>query len=112
MAEAGAHRDQSLARMVDGWNRRDADARAAAFADDAELIISGQHIRKRSVVREGYQHLFETMYQHSRLQAELGGVRLPRPHVAVTRVHGHLEYRPTSDVTRDAGFPVDAGVDQ
>jgi hypothetical protein len=45
---------------LDGWNRRDAETRAASFVDAAGCI-NGQHVRNRPVILEGRQRLFETI---------------------------------------------------
>ncbi|MFJ8751652.1 SgcJ/EcaC family oxidoreductase [Streptomyces sp. NPDC102441] len=73
------------ARMIEGWNRGDAAAFAADFAQDAELIdFDGTVHQGRDAVIAAQQPAFDTVLKGSRLvRSEVEFVRLVAPDAAV-----------------------------
>ncbi|MEV7346614.1 SgcJ/EcaC family oxidoreductase [Streptomyces sp. NPDC093544] len=73
------------ARMIEGWNRGDAAAFAADFAQDAELIdFDGTVHKGRDTVIAFQQPVFDTVLKGSRLvRSEVEFTRLVAPGCAV-----------------------------
>jgi uncharacterized protein (TIGR02246 family) len=110
---------QEIQDVVDdleaAWNLADARRFAAPFAPDADFInIRGEHHQGRSAIEQGHRHLFETVYQGSRVQFHLEGLRPLRTDVVIAFLRSHLVYggperrlagdaRPSFILTREAG---------
>jgi uncharacterized protein (TIGR02246 family) len=97
------------------WNLADARRFAAPFAPDADFInIRGEHHRGQPAIEQGHRHLFETVYQGSRVRFHLEGLRPLRTDVVIAFLRSRLEYgesarrldgdaRPALVLTREAG---------
>ncbi|MFF9907099.1 SgcJ/EcaC family oxidoreductase [Streptomyces olivaceus] len=73
------------ARMIEGWNRGDAAAFAADFAQDAELVdFEGTVHKGRDTVIAAQQPVFDTVLKGSRLvHGEVHFARVVAPDCAV-----------------------------
>lgn len=79
---------QDLVRTLEAaWNRHDARAFAAAFAEDAEFTnVFGMVQRGRAGIEAAHAPIFKTMFKDSRLTVTETRVRLVRPDVAAVDV--------------------------
>ncbi len=69
------------------WNRHDAHAFAAAFAEDAEFTnVFGMVQQGRAGIEAAHAPIFKTMFKDSRLTVAETRVRLIRPDVAAVDV--------------------------
>ena len=65
-----------VARMEAAWNRSDAEAWAAEFAEDADFIhVLGMHFTGRPAIVEGHRAIFDTIYKGSRYVASVEKIR-------------------------------------
>lgn len=70
--------------MIAAWNRGDAMAFAAPFADDATFIaFEGTALTGREAIVDFHQPLFDTQLKGTRLEGDVKLVRLLGPNVAV-----------------------------
>ncbi len=70
-------------RFVDAWNRHDAKAFAATFAEDADFTNwRGAGASGRSKIEEIHTGIFSTIYKESRLEHTGIKIRFIRPDVA------------------------------
>ena len=75
--------DRLVADMIAAWNRHDAAAFAAAFAEDAEFTnVFGMVQQGRAGIEAAHAPIFKTMFKDSVLTAAETRVRLIRPDVA------------------------------
>jgi uncharacterized protein (TIGR02246 family) len=71
------------AKLVEAWNRHDARALAAIFADDADFTnVFGMVAKGRAAIEALHAPLFETIFKDSRLSVTETLVRLIRADVA------------------------------
>jgi uncharacterized protein (TIGR02246 family) len=71
------------AKLVEAWNRRDARALAAIFAEDADFTnVFGMLAEGRAAIEALHAPLFRTIFKDSRLSVTETRVRLIRPDVA------------------------------
>jgi uncharacterized protein (TIGR02246 family) len=71
------------AKLVEAWNRHDARALAAAFADDADFTnVFGMVAKGRPAIEALHAPLFKTIFMDSTLTVTEIRVRLIRPDVA------------------------------
>jgi uncharacterized protein (TIGR02246 family) len=71
------------AKLVEAWNRRDAHALAAIFAEDADFTnVFGMLAEGRAAIAALHAPLFKTIFKDSRLSVTETRVRLIRPDVA------------------------------
>lgn len=76
-------------QLMDGWNRGDATAFAASFADTGDLVgFDGTHFTGREEIVAFHQPLFATHLKGSRLVGAVAGIKYPGPDVAVFHVRG------------------------
>jgi uncharacterized protein (TIGR02246 family) len=88
-----------LQHIVDGWNRGDAEAMAAAFDDDADYIVfNGIHLKGRQQIASLHQQLFDSFLKGTHLggggQGEGGpgnAVRFLTPDVALVHSRGGVQ---------------------
>jgi uncharacterized protein (TIGR02246 family) len=72
-----------VARLVEAWNRHDAHAFVAAFAEDAEFTnVFGMVQKGRAGIEAAHVPVFKTMFKDSRLAVKETRIRLIRPDVA------------------------------
>lgn len=77
------------AKLMEGWNKGDAEAFAAAFTEDGDLVgFDGSHFRGRREIAEFHQPLFDKWLKGSRLVGHVKKVRFLNPGLAVMHVHG------------------------
>jgi uncharacterized protein (TIGR02246 family) len=70
--------------MIAAWNRGDATAFAAPFAEDATFIaFEGTELTGRKAIVEFHQPLFETQLKGTRLDGDVRFVRFLSPDLAV-----------------------------
>ncbi|GAB3702924.1 SgcJ/EcaC family oxidoreductase [Corynebacterium nasicanis] len=75
----------------DAWNRADADALAALFAEDADFVnVVGLWWHKRSDIRRAHTYGFERIFPGSRITMETPRVRLLGSAAAVVHSRWHL----------------------
>lgn len=69
--------------LVEAWNRHDATAFAACFADDADFTnVFGMEAKGRDAIERFHAPVFRTMFRDSCLSATATRVRFLRPDVA------------------------------
>jgi uncharacterized protein (TIGR02246 family) len=70
-------------KLVDAWNRHDAQAFAATFAEDADFTnVFGMTAKGRKGVEDFHTPVFATMFKDSRLTVTEMRIRFLRPDVA------------------------------
>ncbi|QGV81974.1 SgcJ/EcaC family oxidoreductase [Streptomyces ficellus] len=75
--------------LVDAWRRRDADAYAAPFTDDATYVtFVGTYYQGRQDIADSHRVLFAKYLKGTRLADEVLDVRFPAPDVAVVTGRG------------------------
>jgi len=79
-------------RLAEAWNRNDADAYAALFAEDSDYVtFDGSHLKGRTVNAASHRALFETVLKGSRAAYEPDiAVRFLTPDVAVMHAYGSI----------------------
>ena len=78
-------------RFVDGWNRHDAKAFAAVFAEDADFTNwRGEGASGRSKIEEFHAPLFATIFKNSHQSYKAIKTRFIRPDVAAVEVHWEM----------------------
>ena len=83
--------DRLLAEMVAMWNRHDARAYAAIFADDADFTnVFGMSMHGRAAVERAHAAIFKTMFRDSILAITAAAVRFLRPDVASVDVRWRM----------------------
>lgn len=79
-------------QMIKGWNMKSGAEFAKPFAEDADyVIINGTQIKGRTVIAEGHQRIFDTIYKNSILSYTIEQLRFLRPDVAVVHILGLLK---------------------
>lgn len=72
-----------VAALVAAWNRHDAHAFAAVFAEDADFTnVFGMVQKGRAGIEAAHAPIFKTMFKDSQLSVSETRVRLIRPDVA------------------------------
>ena len=92
-------------RLMDGWNRENAEAFAAPFADDCDFIaFDGVRFRSRDELVRFHGPLFKTHLRGMRLVGDVTGVRFLGDDVAVVHARGEtiLRGRSTPAPERDS----------
>ena len=65
-----------VAKLEAAWNRGDAEAWAAEFAQDADFIhVLGLHFTGRQAIVEGHRTIFDTIYKDSRYTLAIEKIR-------------------------------------
>jgi uncharacterized protein (TIGR02246 family) len=71
------------AKLVEAWNRHDAHALAAIFAEDADFTnVFGMAVKGRAAIAALHAPLFKTIFKDSHLSVTETRARLIRPDVA------------------------------
>src|SRR5262245_18108203 len=84
---AGKAIEELVAALAAAWNRHDARAFAAAFAEDADFTnVFGMVQKGRAGIEAGHAPVFKTMFKDSHLTVTETRVRLIRPDVAAVDV--------------------------
>jgi uncharacterized protein (TIGR02246 family) len=82
--------------FVAGWNAADGARLASAFAQDADFTaVNGLRVRGRSLIGEGHDELFRTIFRDVTLASQVLSVRSLTPDVVA--VEAELSY-PTRDI--------------
>ncbi|TWT02098.1 SgcJ/EcaC family oxidoreductase [Reyranella sp. CPCC 100927] len=78
--------------LAEAWNRNDADAYAALFAEDCDYVaFDGSHLKGRAANARSHRALFETVLKGSRAVFEADiAVRFLTPDVAVMHGYGSI----------------------
>lgn len=86
--EAGEQAIRSIVdALVQAWNRHDAKAFVAVFAEDADFTnVFGMHAKGRVEIEGFHVPIFKTMFKDSRLEATETRLRFLRPDVAAAEV--------------------------
>jgi uncharacterized protein (TIGR02246 family) len=83
--------EELVAAETDAWNRGDAKAYAARFADDGGFTnVIGKVYYGRQAFEERHAELFETIYKGSVLKQSIGKLRFVRPDVAIVDIDVEL----------------------
>ena len=83
--------DRLVGDMVAAWNRHDAAAFAAAFAEDAEFTnVFGMVQQGRAGIEAAHAPIFMTMFKDSRLTATETKLRMIRPDVAAVELRWRM----------------------
>jgi len=78
-------------RFVDAWNRQDAKAFAAVFAEDADFTNwRGEGASGRSKIEEFHAPMFATIFKNSYQSYTAINTRFIRPDVAAVDVHWEM----------------------
>ena len=78
-------------RFVDGWNRHDAKAFAAIFAEDADFTNwRGEGASGRSKIEEFHAPMFASIFKNSHQSYKAIKTRFIRPDVAAVEVHWEM----------------------
>jgi uncharacterized protein (TIGR02246 family) len=84
-----ARPEQILSLFVEAWNRRDPDALASLFEDDAEFVnVTGLWWHDRASIRKAHAYGLERIFNESHLAIEETRVKQLSPDVAV--VHARM----------------------
>lgn len=79
-------------RMESAWNAGDGAAFAAPFAEDADFVnVRGDHMKGKSVIAQGHDGIFRTIYAGSVNSYTIESARLLRPDVALVHVDAALK---------------------
>jgi uncharacterized protein (TIGR02246 family) len=77
--------------LVVGWNRHDARAFVASFAEDADFTnVFGMHMKGRAAIEEMHTAIFRTMFKNSRLNVAEMRARFLRPDLAAVDVRWEM----------------------
>ncbi len=78
-------------RFVDAWNRHDAKAFAAVFAEDADFTnVRGEGASGRSKIEEFHAPMFASIFKNSHQSYSAIKTRFIRPDVAAVDVHWEM----------------------
>ena len=81
----------AVAQQAEAWNRHDAKAWAAAFADDAEFVnILGMRFQGRKEIERRHAELFASIFASSRVVVTTRAVRLLGKNAAVVETDYEL----------------------
>src|SRR5262245_45362680 len=76
-------------QAADAWAAGDAAAYAACFTSDADYVtFVGSHYQGRSAIEACHVPVFTRWQKHSRLDAEITGLRFLGPDVALVHTKG------------------------
>ncbi len=96
LAQAGSAADEQQIRAVvqsegDAWNRGDAQAFAAHYAEDGSFTnVIGQQLYGRDAFIAQHARIFSTIYKGSHNTFVIGKIKFLRPDVAVVDIDGTL----------------------
>jgi uncharacterized protein (TIGR02246 family) len=81
-------------QLMNGWNRGDGEAFAAAFAQDGDLIgFDGTHLKGIDEIVSFHQPLFEKWLKGTRLVGEVTSIKFLSPDVALMHAIGSTVMR-------------------
>src|SRR5215216_393973 len=93
-AEDEAAIKKIVVTLQDAWNAGSGTRFAAPFAEDADyVIVNGVRIKGRTVIAEGHQGIFDTIYKNSHMALEVESLRFLRIDVAVVHVAANLKLK-------------------
>lgn len=79
-------------RLEAAWNKADADAFAAEFAEDADFVnIRGDYHSGREAVAHGHAAIFGSIYAGSRIRYSVARLRELAPGVLLAHLDAHLQ---------------------
>ena len=82
-----------LDRMTEAWNRNDAEAYAALFAEDVDYVaFDGTHLAGRTANAASHAKLFETVLKGSRLVMNKADIRFLTGDVAIVHSVGTVMF--------------------
>lgn len=85
-------------QLMDGWNRGNAEAFAAPFCEDGDLIgFDGTHLKGRDEILSFHRPLFDKWLKGTRLVGRVKAVRFLGPDVALMHAVGGTVMRGKSD---------------
>jgi uncharacterized protein (TIGR02246 family) len=77
--------------LVVAWNRHDAGAFAASFAEDANFTnVFGMSVKGRGAIEALHEPIFRTMFKDSRLSVTETRIRFLRPDLAAVDVRWEM----------------------
>jgi uncharacterized protein (TIGR02246 family) len=83
--------EEIVVRLTDAWNRHDAAALAALFAEEADFVnVVGMWWRTRGEIEAAHAEAHATFLKDSHLGGEVASLKLLRPDVAVVHVRWQL----------------------
>lgn len=89
-------------QLIDGWNRGDGHAFAAAYSEDADHVgFEGTHLKGRTEIAAQHQQLFDTYVKGSRLVGKVRSIRLLTPDVALMHAVGGTIMAGEDDLSPD-----------
>ena len=81
-----------VSELERAWNAGDGAAFGRPFADDADFVnIRGEHVRTRTVIANGHQGIFNTIYKGSAVRYHVSNARAIAPEVLVAHVKSTLQ---------------------
>lgn len=93
---------ENVKQMELGWNTKDGALFAKPFAEDADyVVINGNYIKGRDVIRAAHQRIFDTIYKDTMITLTVKQIRFLRSDVAVAHVSGHRDGS-TKELVSDA----------
>jgi uncharacterized protein (TIGR02246 family) len=85
-----------IQRLLEGWNKRDAQLFASAFTDPHDYVAAGGHLMQaqtREANAQVHTRLWQTRYaEGSTVQFETLGIDLPLPDLALALVRHHNDF--------------------
>jgi len=83
--------DRLVAAIVTAWNRHDAQAYAANFAEDVDFTnVFGIPVHGRAAIERSHAAILRTMFRDSRLTVAATTVRFLRPDLAAVDVRWRM----------------------
>jgi uncharacterized protein (TIGR02246 family) len=81
-----------VSKLEKAWNAADGAAFAEPFAEDADFVnIRADHFQTRSVIAQGHQGIFDTIYKGSVVRYQVASVREISPKVLLAHVKATLK---------------------
>jgi uncharacterized protein (TIGR02246 family) len=76
-------------RLMEGWNRGDAESFAEPFVNDADFIaFDGTHFKGKNAIIESHRPLFDKWMKGTRLVGECISIRFLNPEIALLHATG------------------------
>jgi len=90
--------ERAVRTLISGWetawNASDSVKFSLIMADDVEFVsILGDRYHGRDIVERGHRHIFDTIYQGSRVTCTIETIRFVRPDVALAIMHQKIVSR-------------------
>ncbi|HKY03263.1 MAG TPA: SgcJ/EcaC family oxidoreductase, partial [Blastocatellia bacterium] len=91
-----------VTQLQEAWNKGDGKAFAEPFAEDADyVVVNGMYVKGRTVIGQGHQRIFDTIYKNSHNTGTVERIRFLRDDVAVVHVEWLLK-RTENGAAREA----------